>query len=214
LTPPEVIQRAVDRRNEAAADVILLGGDFVTFRSYYVDRLIEPLRQLRAPLGVFAVLGNHDHWTGADDVRRALPAAGVQLLHNASVRLSSPFENVRLVGIDDHFSGWPDASVVDWPGADAVTILNIHEPSGLLDVADRHFDLALAGHTHGGQIVLPLIGAPVTPSGALSRRYMAGRYSVGGGRELMVSRGVGNGGFLPIRYGAPSDVVIVTVRGC
>jgi predicted MPP superfamily phosphohydrolase len=213
LTPPEVIQRAIDRLNEAAPDVILLGGDFVTFRSYYIDRLIEPLRQLRPPLGVFAVLGNHDHWTGADEVRAALPAAGVQMLDNASVRLPSPFENVRLVGIDDHFSGRPDASVVEWC-ADAVTILNMHEPSGLLDVGDRHFDVALAGHTHGGQIVLPLIGAPISPSGELSRRYIAGRYSVGGGRELMVSRGVGNGGFLPIRYGAPSDIVIATVRGC
>jgi predicted MPP superfamily phosphohydrolase len=81
----------------------------------------------------------------------------------------------------------------------------------VLDAGDRPYDVALAGHTHGGQIVLPGGLAPVAPQGALSRRYRAGRYDLTGGRTLLVSRGIGHGA-LPFRIGAPSDVILLTLH--
>jgi predicted MPP superfamily phosphohydrolase len=210
-TTASLIERACDELQRAEPDVILLGGDFVLVRAEYADRLVEPLSTLRAPLGVFAVFGNHDHWAGLARVERALDRAGIARINNRSVRLPPPFDRTLINGLDDHTSGHPDPSAATWD-ATLATVLLLHQPSGLLDAGDRPFDVALAGHTHGGQIVLPGGLAPVAPQGALTRRYRAGRYDVPGGRTLLVSRGIGHGA-VPFRIGAPSDVIICTVRG-
>jgi predicted MPP superfamily phosphohydrolase len=126
------------------------------------------------------------------------------------VRLPPPFEQTQVVGLDDHTAGHPDPEGPTWDAALA-TVLLLHQPSGVLDAGDRPYDVALAGHTHGGQIVLPGGFAPVAPHGALSRRYRAGRYDLTGGRTLVVSRGIGHS-VLPFRIGAPSDVILLTLH--
>ena len=183
----------------------------MTVAPRHVTRVQELFRTLRAPLGVFAVPGNHDHWAGMRDVEAALRGAGVEFLINRSHRLPSPFENTLLVGLDDHLTGHPDPDAPQWDPA-AATILLIHSPSGLLDAGDRPFDLALAGHTHGGQIHLPGGYAPVVPKGALSRRYLAGRYELPGGAHLLVTVGVGNSS-VPVRLGPVPEVVICDLVG-
>jgi hypothetical protein len=209
ITPPSLIEAACSALRDAEPDLILLGGDFVSLRTRDVEHLRGPLAELSAPFGVFAVLGNHDHWVGTGPVRSVLERSGIRLLENRSHRLDPPFGNTLIVGLDDHMAGWPDSSKAAWdPGA--VTILLLHQPSGILDAADRPFDLALAGHTHAGQIVLPGGLALVLPHGALSRTYRVGRHTLAPGQELFVTRGVGNSG-LPFRLGAPSEVVICTV---
>lgn len=209
-TPRSVILAACSALQAARPDIILLGGDFVSLRPRDLDHLREPLAQLSAPHGVFAVLGNHDHWVGAGPVRLTLERSGIQLLNNDSHRLNAPFSNTLLIGLDDHLAGWPDASKVAWdPGA--ATILLIHQPSGILDAVDRPFDLALAGHTHAGQIILPGGLAPIVPAGALSRRYLVGRHALVSGQPLLVTRGVGNS-VLPFRHGAQAEVMLCTVH--
>jgi uncharacterized protein len=210
-TSEALVERACEVLQRAEPDVILLGGDFVLLRAEYADRLVAPLSRLHAPLGVFAVYGNHDHWAGLARVERALDRAGIARLNNRSLRLPAPFERTQIVGLDDHTSGHPDPDAATWD-ADVATVLLLHQPSGVLDAGDRPFDVALAGHTHGGQIVLPGGLAPVAPHGALSRRYRAGRYTLPGTRTLFVSRGIGHAA-LPFRIGAPSDVIICTLRG-
>ena len=210
ITPRSLIEAAGAALREAAPDLILLGGDFVSLRRRDVEQLREPLAALSAPSGVFAVLGNHDHSVDAALVRSVLAESGIHLLENRSHRLGPPFSNTLVVGLDDHMAGRPDASQAAWD-AGAATILLVHQPSGILDAVNRPFDLALAGHTHAGQIVLPGGLAPVTPYGALSRIYRVGRHAIGHGQVLLVSRGVGNSG-IPFRYGAPSEVVICTLR--
>jgi predicted MPP superfamily phosphohydrolase len=205
------IELACTALRDAAPDLILLGGDFVSLRGRDAERLLEPLRQLRAPLGVFAVLGNHDHWSNAELVRSVLERAGVRLLHNEGARLPAPFDRTMVVGLDDHFSGTPDATRVAWDPA-LVTLLLIHQPSGILDAAGRPFDIAMAGHTHAGQILLPGGWALVVPEGALSRQYLYGRYELAPDRHLLVSSGVGNS-LLPLRFGAPAEVAICTANG-
>jgi predicted MPP superfamily phosphohydrolase len=210
-TPLKTIELACAALRDAEPDLILLGGDFVSLRGRDAARLLTPLRELEAPLGKFAVLGNHDLWSDPRPVLDVLERAGVTHLHNAGVMLPAPFDRTMVVGLDDHLSGAPDASGIPWDPALA-TLLLIHQPTGILDAAGRPFDLAFAGHTHAGQVVLPGGYALVVPEGALSRQYLYGRYSLAPEQHLLVSGGVGNS-TIPIRLGVPPEVVICTVTG-
>lgn len=205
------IDRAFDAIAATGPDLILLGGDFVGHRPRDVDRVARRVAALNAPLGIFGVLGNHDNHTDPALVARALSNAGVRMLMNEAVRLPAPFESTQLIGLDDHASGEPDATHI--PASDHLsTILIVHQPSGLLDATPHRIDLALAGHTHGGQIVLPGGHAPILPSGAFSRRYLAGEYLLPDGGTLVVSRGVGTS-TIPLRWNAPADLLVITLSG-
>lgn len=207
MTPTGTITAAVEALLEASADLILLGGDFVCSRAEELQLILPSLRRLRAPAGVFAVMGNHDHGADVGTITAELEAAGISVLRNRSVQLAEPFGNVLLVGLDDHLGGRPRAAAARWDPS-CVTLLLIHQPSGLLDAGDRPFDLALAGHTHGGQITLPGGLAPLAASGPLSRRFQAGRYTLAPNRHLCVSVGVGHS-LLPLRWGPRTEVLIL-----
>ena len=205
MTDPRVLTAACDALAASRVDLILLGGDFVLLEPSDLDALLPALKALRAPLGCYAVLGNHDHWASASHIEAGLRGAGVDLLTNRSIRLPAPFDSVWLCGLDDHWQGRPDAETA-FEGADGVRIILMHAPSGLLDLEAYTFDLALCGHTHGGQIALPG-GIPiVVPHGALSRKYARGRFALRGG-TLIVTVGVGCS-VLPLRVFAPPEVVI------
>ncbi|MFN9629635.1 MAG: metallophosphoesterase [Cyanobacteriota bacterium] len=207
MTPPGTIASAVEALMEASPDLILLGGDFVCSRAQDLEPVLPSLRRLRAPAGVFAVMGNHDHGADVGTITAQLEAHGITVLRNRSVPLAEPFGNVLLVGLDDHLGGRPCAAAAHWD-ASRVTLLLIHQPSGLLDAGDRPFDIALAGHTHGGQITLPGGWAPVAASGTLSRRYPGGRYALPEDRVLCVSVGVGHS-LLPFRMGPRTEVLLL-----
>jgi hypothetical protein len=205
-TDPEVLLGAVAALHRAAPDVLLLGGDYISVHPTHVDWLAPILGSIPAPLGRFAVLGNHDHWLDAAYVIRKLEEAGVQVLVNRGVRLPAPYEHVWICGLDDDCAGRPDAAAA-LAGAHGVRILLMHSPSALLDVDGEHFDLALCGHTHGGQIALPG-GIPiVVPKGSLSRKYARGRFELGEGRTMIVSVGLGCSGF-PLRIFADPEIVV------
>lgn len=196
---------------DAKPDLLLLGGDFVCLRPEFAERVAGRLGEIPAPLGRYAVLGNHDLWAGGPRIVTALESAGIEMVTNRQVRLPKPFDRVSVCGLDDHTSGHPDADSA-FAEAAPVRILLMHAPSGVLDAGPHRFDLAFCGHTHGGQIAWP-DGRPfVVTHGALSERYNAGRYPLDEGATLLVSRGVGCT-TLPIRWNCPADVIICTVRG-
>lgn len=204
-TPWPVLEKGLSMLAARAPDVILLGGDYVDHDLRSMPRLAQMLGALRPPLGVHAVLGNHDHWADAPGIVRHLEGAGVRMLTNRRERLPAPWQQVDLCGIDDFTSGHPDANAA-FAGAGENRVLLMHAPSSLLDVGDRSFTVAICGHTHGGQVSLN--GWPVIVShGPLSRRYNAGRFALGGGRALLVSRGLGFT-VLPIRLHAPSSILL------
>lgn len=209
-TPDGLIAAAISRVASLDADVVLLGGDFVSLRLECLVDVAQMLSSLPSRLGKYAVLGNHDHWTGGGEVVRLLEAAGVTMLTNRNVRLPDPFGNVSLCGLDDHSDGTPDAASA-FDGANGVRLVLIHSPSNLIDIGDHEFAVAICGHTHGGQISLPN-GRPIKPAlGRYSRRYNAGRFDLTPAKVLLVSRGIGYS-TIPIRTNAPPSVMLCTVR--
>jgi predicted MPP superfamily phosphohydrolase len=205
-TDPTVIYAACDHLREAAPDILLLGGDFVTFVPGEIDWLAAALGTIPAPFGRFAVLGNHDWWSDAGGIVRRLEAVGISVLTNSNVRLDPPFDQVWICGLDDHWSGAPNGASA-LAGATGVRIVVMHAPSGLLDLGPEHFDLAFCGHTHGGQVALPN-GVPiVVPRGELSRRYARGRFQITERRTLIVSVGLGCV-VLPLRLFAAPEIIV------
>ena len=189
-------------------DVLLLGGDFVTTRARYVDDLAPLIASVPAPLGKFGVFGNHDRRANRGLLTRALESAGVQMLVNEVVMLPAPHADVAIVGLDDPIRGSPEFRAAENA---SVQIVLMHAPDGLIAVGDEHFDLAVCGHTHGGQITVGSV-KPYLPFGKLSRQYAGGLYRLGpdGKRAVVVSRGVGCS-TVPIRIGARAEVHLFTI---
>lgn len=196
------IERAVALALSARPDLVVLGGDYVTWRDRtYIGDSAASLAGLSAPYGVFAVLGNHD-----DDreVPAALSRQGFSVLRDARTRLSIRGEALDLVGI----RFWTRRAVDIAPltrGAGTNTILLAHDPRMLREAAALRVPLVLSGHTHGGQVVLPGVGALVR------RRF---RVSQGLAREgdsvVFVSRGVGTV-YVPLRLNCPPEVSLLTL---
>ena len=195
---------------DAKPDLLLLGGDFVSFHARYVDRLIEPLRAITAPLGKFAVLGNHDLLGDDAYITRRLGEADVRALVNENVALPAPHDDVSIVALDDWDEGAPDASRA-FAGARPTRILLAHGPDALLDTGSHAFDIAFFGHVHGGQFLRngkPVIGH----RGAMSRKYLLGGVHRGpGDAPMVISRGIGTS-TLPARRFADPEVHVCTLR--
>lgn len=190
-----------------APDLLLLGGDFVSVRASYIGRLAPLLSAIHAPLGKLGVLGNHDLRADHPTVVRALRDAGVRILDNEAIRLPAPFEDVTICGLSDIARGNPRPELaID--GATGTRVVLMHSPEALRAIGDRAFDLALCGHTHGGQVALPWGGTPIIMSGGdLNRRYARGVFTLDGPppRRLLVTTGVGCS-TAPVRLFAPPEV--------
>jgi len=211
VTHPELLNEASRAIARGKPDLLLLGGDFIHPHARYIDGLADRLRQIDAPLGRFAVLGNHDLYADDEYIVERLEAAGVRVLNNESVRLPAPYDDIYLCGLDDPTVGSPDADAA-LRGADGVRIVVMHSPEGLLSLRGRSFDVAFCGHTHGGQVALPG-GRPLwMPGGSLNRRYAHGVHQLPefGEATLVVSRGIGCSG-LPVRMFARPEVHVCTL---
>jgi predicted MPP superfamily phosphohydrolase len=208
-TDESVLRAACAELTASAPDVLLLGGDFVTHVASEIDWLAPALAAIPAPFGRFAVLGNHDWWSDTPYIVRKLESAGIAVLTNRSIRLQPPYDQVWICGLDDHWCGRPDAAAA-LDGAEGIRVVLMHAPSGLIDLGQERFDLALCGHTHGGQLALPGGTPLVVPAGPLSRRYARGHFQLGLGRTLIVSVGLGCV-VLPLRWFADPEVLLCTV---
>jgi uncharacterized protein len=183
--------------NEQEPDLIAFTGDFVTFAPQrFASELTGILSRLKARDGLFAVLGNHDLLSGPDVVGLAIRAGAATVLRNEVYTLERAKSSLHVCGLDDVWEGRPHLdNILSRLSEDDAAILLVHE----LDFVDTssttgRFDLQLSGHSHGGQIRLPLIGAPVLPRYA--RKYPNGLYHVGH-MFLYTNRGLG---MLPPRF--------------
>jgi hypothetical protein len=218
------LRRVVERTNAEAPDVVLITGDFVIggpkdkggeHGGVAGGTFVEPepiageLKHLRAPLGVYAVLGNHDWWFDGERIARALEGAGLRVLENRAARVERGGRALWLAGIADLWTREPDvgAALREVPEGEPV-VLFAHNPDIFTGVPAR-VSLTVAGHTHGGQVNLPLFGRPVVPS-RFGQRYAYG-HVVEGGRHLYVGGGVGTS-IIPVRFRVPPEVVVLSLE--
>lgn len=209
--PPERLRAILRRLNRLNPDLIVLAGDFhsgkaTATRHYSAAEQTAPFAEARARLGVLAVIGNHDHWAGDRPIISGLRAAGVTVLSNQAVRRGA----VIVGGVDDMITRHANLRAT-YAAMDALgngpRMLVSHSPDIVPDLP-APVTAVLAGHTHCGQIALPLIGA-LTYSSAYGDRFACGAL-VDHGQRLFVGAGLGTS-ILPLRYGAPPDVWLVTI---
>ena len=203
------VHRVVEVANSARCDLIALTGDYTTASRKYVEPAAEILAGLQAQHGVWAVLGNHDHHTDPSLTRSSLRRRGINVLDNANTRIRRGGDELQLAGVGDW--SWNDS---DWGRTFAgvergrPTVLLSHQPL-VLDLPETDgVSLILSGHTHGGQVSLPVVGAPV---GHLKEfKYLRGRFTRGA-TQLYVTRGTGTIG-LPVRFGARPEIAVLRLR--
>ena len=215
------IRKAVEIVNGLRPDLVVLTGDFVTvpwwdgspnsLRRYAqtAEPCTQILQGLRAPMGSFAVLGNHDAGSDPARVARALRDHHLPVLINRSFPLERGKDRIWLAGIDDVLEGRPDLglALANIPSAEC-TVLLAHEPDFADEASLLPVDLQLSGHSHGGQIWLPGIGAPWLP--ALGRRYPRGLYKVG---DMTLYTNIGIGTIrAPIRLNCPPEITLIMLR--
>lgn len=161
------------------------------------------LSRLTAPLGKFAVLGNHD--LDQERVAEALEKSGFVVLRNANQWIRKGDEQVAIAGVEDWLTGEPDIHLaLEGIPEDTCTILLSHCPDYAEEVPEGRVDLQLSGHSHGGQICIPLIGPLVTPPRA--RKYVDGLYRLPSGIRMFVNRGIGTTFSLFASFAAPNSV--------
>jgi predicted MPP superfamily phosphohydrolase len=206
------VRRVAALARAARPDMVALTGDYTTSRRGYIEPCAEALSSIEAPHGIWAVLGNHDHLTDPELTTRALARRGVGVLNNANTVLRRGADELQLAGVDDW--GWGAA---DFPralhGLDPArpTVLLSHEPRVLDMQETRGLSLILSGHTHGGQVCLPLLGAPARLFARDEFRYLRGLHRRDDGTQLYVSRGTGLIG-LPIRLGARPEIALIRLK--
>jgi uncharacterized protein len=218
------VRHVVDTANRLRPDLVVLLGDFIASYKFAFKHVADPLwaaelGRLRAPLGTWAILGNHDWWYDLQGVRGALAEVRIPVLENDAVLLGAAGQKFWLAGLGDQLAHplghGRFRGVDDLPGTlarirtDDPVLLLVHEPDIFPRVPAR-VALTLAGHTHGGQIRLPLIWPAYVPS-KYGARYAYG-HVVEHNRHLIVSGGLGTS-IIPARLGVPPEVVYVELGG-
>lgn len=199
----EDVTAAVSALMRERPDLIVLGGDYVTYGDrHFVEPSAEALAPLSAPHGVFGILGNHDD---DRDMPAALARTGVEVLKDARTRLRIRQETLDLVGVRFWTRRQRDIAPL-MQGAAPATILLAHDPRRLTEAAALNVPLVLSGHTHGGQVVLPLVGAI-----AAQKFPVAAGIGQRGSTTMFVSRGVGTV-YVPVRVNCPPEVAVLTLQ--
>ncbi len=209
------IDQVVAMTNAARPDLVLLTGDYVISHvigghHMAIETIAERLKKLHAPLGVYAVLGNHDRWEDAENIARVLRQAGIPVLDNTHLMLPAPRSDVALVGIGDRSSGGA-RPLQALSGVTGPALCFTHSP----DIFPRLRStcvLTVAGHTHGGQVWLPFLGRPAVAilSSRYGQKYAAGTVQEDG-NTLFVSTGIGTS-LVPVRLGVPPEVSLLTLH--
>jgi hypothetical protein len=218
------VRRSVEITNGLRADLVVLTGDFVYGSASYGAACAQELASLEARYGVFAVLGNHDIWTSARQVTANLIKAGITVLRNSRQLLEVGSAHLWLLGIKDTgYTGksssdframWQEtrdalAALLEGIPADEPRLLLVHNPDFVEMLPEGRIDLALCGHTHGGQVRLPFIGAPVVPS-CFGRKYASGLVQAPS-TLVYVNRGIGVIP-TPVRFNCRPEVTLLQLR--
>lgn len=209
--PLPAVAARLARAEGVRADLVAFTGDLAEMGDDLPERAAEALARLRAPDGLVAVLGNHDFWLGQERVRRALQRQGAAVLRNEHITLRRAGQRLHIVGVNDSAYTPRDdlaAALAGIPEGECVVLLS-HAPGIARRPLAARAAAILAGHTHGGQVRLPLIG-PLHVPGGLGRRYAAGLHRMGE-QWLFINRGLGEI-FPPMRVACPPEIALLTLR--
>lgn len=215
LIRPDQLEDMVDATNSLETDLIAATGDFLDFSCRYLPQVTRSLQRLRAPLGVWCVLGNHDHLDNAPAVRSAFQDAGLRLLDNQGERLQHRGATLGIAGIDwASRDPWISQAVeTAWSQTHPceLGILLAHHPHAFDSACRLGIDLTLSGHTHGGQVLVGAANSRRQPVGLahLSCRYPRGLYARDN-RRLFVSSGAGS--WFPLRYRCPAEITRLILK--
>ena len=228
----EKLRKVVRLANAQDADLIVLLGDYVAQQWQLgprekrpirmpIGEVAENLRGLKARYGVYGVLGNHDGWHDDKAIKAALESVGIDILENEIVVVEKNGYRFRILGLEDHLKldSWFtfDAKIRGVVAANerAGDIIVLEHSPDIFDILNYHktlgndFRLMLAGHTHGGQVWLPILGRPVVPS-SYGQKYAAGHVRENS-RDMFVTTGVGTS-ILPFRFMVPPEIAVVTLK--
>lgn len=200
----------VKRVNNLEVDIILLGGDYVYQSPKYIEPFFAEMKELKATYGVYGVLGNHDHLQGSDLTIQSMGLAGIKLIDNRAIWIHKNGAKIKIGGVGDYLYGLQDLrpTINDVKNDDFV-ILVMHNPDYVEKIITDKIDLGFAGHTHGGQVTLFGLWAPLLPSG-FCQKYRTGIVDVSD-MKLIVSNGIG-ATYPPVRLFARPQIVITTLK--
>ena len=200
------IARAVTIASKLEPDLVALTGDYVSHEAKYIAPVSKVLGELGARLGVFACLGNHDHWTDAELVTKHLEKADIRVLTNEGIRIESNDSSFWLGGVDDHMVGKTDLpSALKGAFPDEFKLLLAHNPIIFRRAARAGIDLTLSGHTHGGQVRVR-----DNDQRLIRRRRTAGLHRLKDS-QMYITRGIGTV-VLPIRFQCPPEISVLELR--
>lgn len=204
------LEKLVNRVNLLQPDIVLLGGDYVHRSSKFIEPCFEELENLKAPLGVYGVLGNHDHREDAALTRKCMKDAGIRLIDNKAYWLEKNGGRIKVGGVGDYYADIQEIepTVADVEDDDFV-ILVTHNPDYAEEIKTDKVDLVFAGHTHGGQITFFGLWAPVVPS-KYGQKYRTGIVELDG-LKVIVSNGVGTI-TPPVRFFARPQIIVVDLQ--
>ncbi len=207
FTGLEHIERVVKVANRLRPDMFLLTGDYVSHEREYIAPVAAVLGLLKAKYGVYACLGNHDHWTDAELVTHLFRGEGINMLVNQGIRVEARGASFWLAGVDDYMVGKTDVpAALRGSFPDEMKLLLAHNPIIFREAARSGIDLTLSGHTHGGQIKIRDREKRILPR----RKFTAGMYERKGS-QLYVTRGIGTV-VVPMRYQCPPEITLLELR--
>ncbi|MBN1997973.1 metallophosphoesterase [candidate division KSB1 bacterium] len=204
------VDRLVKNINRLHPDIIFLGGDYVHRDSKYIIPVFKRLKKLHAPLGIYGVLGNHDHWEGANQTIAQFKASGFFLCDNLSYWIYHKQDSIKIGGVGDF---WEDKQFVENTTHDVTdedfTVLLSHNPDFLEELDHAAIDLTLCGHTHGGQVTLLGAWAPLLPS-RYGQKYRYGRKKRDN-MDVIITSGVGTI-TPPVRFFCRPEIVMIRLK--
>src|SRR5712692_5772284 len=208
------LRKIVELTSQQNPDLIVLLGDYMSPNSWHSHR-VEPevtaaaMKNLHAPLGVYAILGNHDWWYNGAKVRRAFEANGIPVLDDEVAEIKWRNGSFWLVGLADAWTRPQHVNETIAKVPEGSTVIALTHSPDVFPSLPQSVPLLLAAHTHGGQVNLPLIGTPIVPS-RFGRKYTAG-HVYENGHHMFVTTGIGTS-ILPVRFRVTPEIVMLTLR--
>ncbi|OMD62547.1 metallophosphoesterase [Paenibacillus odorifer] len=208
---PQALTELAQQIQHVKPDLICFTGDLLDHSADYISEAVALCSQLRAPFGQFAVLGNHDAFGTRKVVTKGLTQSGFHVLHNEHIVLTQGTDKLYIAGIDDPWVGKADiAQALLHIPEEACTILLAHEPDFADDFCKLPIDLQLSGHSHGGQVRLPFVGALYTPPHG--NKYSSGLYQLPNSQlQVYTTRGIGVTR-MPVRFNCRPELTVITLH--